>query len=326
MEPALFRNVKTSRGFTYRYYFSASTDRSKPTILFVHGFPCSAHDWRKVIPTFQKKGYGIIVPDMLGYGGTDKPTEATMYKHSALCQDLVDILDAHQVQTVVAIGHDWGSSISSKLAILHPERVLAVALNAVGYFPPTPGMDFDKLMEHTKRAVGYELFGYWEFLAEDDSPRIINEHWDSFLCMLYPNDTALWKTDMGPRGKFKEWIEQDKKGPLLSIMSPEDIECATLVRNNGLAGPVNYYRTLVTNVAADDNKSIPPDRYTIHHPVLYVGCTRDTICVFSYAVQPTRQFCKNLTVKEIDTGHWVLIEKPAELAQMLLEWVEGLHL
>lgn len=107
MDAISFRDVKTSRGFTYHYYFSTGTDWLKPTILFVHGFPCSALHWRKVIPVFREKGYGIIVPDMLGYGGTDKPTETEAYKLSGLCQDLVDILDAHKLDKVVAIGHDW---------------------------------------------------------------------------------------------------------------------------------------------------------------------------------------------------------------------------
>ena len=49
----------------------------------------------------------FIAPDMLGYGGTDKPTETTLYKHSAMCADMIDILDAESVGKAIAIGHDW---------------------------------------------------------------------------------------------------------------------------------------------------------------------------------------------------------------------------
>ncbi|TCD71230.1 hypothetical protein EIP91_011708 [Steccherinum ochraceum] len=324
MDPALFKTLKTSRGFDYRYYFSPATDSTKPTILFAHGFPCSAQDWRKVVPAFQTKGYGIVVPDMLGYDGTDKPTEVTAYRFSGLCQDLVDILDSHKLDKVVPIGTDWGSATCSRFAMFHPERTHATVLIGLGYFPCAPNMTYEEKMEESRRTVGYELFGYYEFFTEDDAPRVLDEHWDSFLSLLFSDDPSHWRTDMGPRGKFKEWVEHDRRSPLLSAMSLEDIERLSLVRKNGLAGPLNWYRTHTTNVTADDNKLIPPDHYAIQTPVLFVGCKRDAICVFSRELPPTQQFCKNLTVKEIDTGHWVLRENPEGLTQILLEWVEKL--
>lgn len=58
-------------------------------------------------PYFKAKGYGVLIPDMLGYGGTDKPTDPEAYASEALVQDLVDILDAEKIDRVVAVGHDW---------------------------------------------------------------------------------------------------------------------------------------------------------------------------------------------------------------------------
>lgn len=43
---------------------------------------------------------------MLGYGGTDKPTEPKMYRHNLVCKDIIEILDAEKVEKSVAIGHD----------------------------------------------------------------------------------------------------------------------------------------------------------------------------------------------------------------------------
>jgi len=56
---------------------------------------------------FKEKGYGLIVPDMLGYGGTSIPTDPTAYKHTLLAKDVLDILDAEKVQQAIVIGHDW---------------------------------------------------------------------------------------------------------------------------------------------------------------------------------------------------------------------------
>ena len=44
---------------------------------------------------------------MLGYGGTDKPTDGASYIGRKLAQDLVDIVNNENAQNVVAIGHDW---------------------------------------------------------------------------------------------------------------------------------------------------------------------------------------------------------------------------
>lgn len=106
MDPALYKNFTVSRGFKYTYYASPAK-AGKPTLLFCHGFPSTARDWRCFVPFFQTRGYGLIVPDMLGYGGTDKPTDPAAYLSRAMSRDLVDLLDAEGVDTAIAIGHDW---------------------------------------------------------------------------------------------------------------------------------------------------------------------------------------------------------------------------
>lgn len=105
MDPALYKDHTTSRGLKY-HYWSSPAHGSKPTLLFCHGFPSTSRDWRFIAARFKEKGYGVIVPDMLGYGGTDKPEDLAAYTGSLLVQDLVDILDAERVDKVIVIGHD----------------------------------------------------------------------------------------------------------------------------------------------------------------------------------------------------------------------------
>lgn len=49
----------------------------------------------------------MIVPDMLGYGGTSKPTEVEAYFGSGMSRDVVEIMNTEGVQEAIAIGHDW---------------------------------------------------------------------------------------------------------------------------------------------------------------------------------------------------------------------------
>jgi pimeloyl-ACP methyl ester carboxylesterase len=106
MDENNYKQTKTKRGFNYTYYYSPPT-AGKPVLFFSHGFPSASFLWRKQVAFFQPLGYGIIVPDHLGYRGTDKPTDPKLYVGHGLAADMADILDAEAVAQVVAIGHDW---------------------------------------------------------------------------------------------------------------------------------------------------------------------------------------------------------------------------
>ena len=106
MDPASYKDFVVSRGYKYHYY-AAKAKGDKFTLLFVYGFPSLARDWNLIVPFFEDKGYGVIAPDMLAYGDTDKPTDPEAYQFSLLTRDFIDLMDAESVQKAVAIGHDW---------------------------------------------------------------------------------------------------------------------------------------------------------------------------------------------------------------------------
>lgn len=109
MDPSSYKNHSTKRGISYHYYFSPAKD-AKPTLLFLHGFPSTSLDWKYQTSFFVARGFGVIVPDLLGYGGTDKPTEPKEYAMSLMCSDIIEILDEEKYSKenkVISIGHDW---------------------------------------------------------------------------------------------------------------------------------------------------------------------------------------------------------------------------
>ena len=106
LDASKYKKATVSRGLTYNYYYSPAKD-GKFTLLFAHGFPSTSADWAGVVSVLEPEGYGIIVPDMLGYAGTDKPTDPAQYVGTGIARDLADLLDAESVDNVVAIGHDW---------------------------------------------------------------------------------------------------------------------------------------------------------------------------------------------------------------------------
>lgn len=104
--PSISTSARLPHGTTYSYVH-VEPKGNKPYILFLHGFPDSSYGWRKQIPHFSNLGYGLIVPDLLGYGGTDKPKEVEAYKLRKISEEVVGILDIHKIEQVIGVGHDW---------------------------------------------------------------------------------------------------------------------------------------------------------------------------------------------------------------------------
>ncbi|KAJ7761395.1 hypothetical protein B0H16DRAFT_1256307, partial [Mycena metata] len=75
MDPRQYKQGKTQRGLTYSYYYFSPPAAGKPFLLFSHGFPSASYLWLKQVAFFHPLSYGLIVPDNLGYGGPDKPTD-----------------------------------------------------------------------------------------------------------------------------------------------------------------------------------------------------------------------------------------------------------
>jgi soluble epoxide hydrolase/lipid-phosphate phosphatase len=116
MDAKFYKNLKTSRGMLYSYYQRAPTadvlssldpnDPPLPALLFLHGFPTSSRLWKRQISFFLERGFVVCAPDLLGFGNTSKPTETGAYRSSLICKDIVEILDAEDMDRVIAIGHD----------------------------------------------------------------------------------------------------------------------------------------------------------------------------------------------------------------------------
>ena len=106
MDQSLYKDIKVSRGLTYHYYHSPA-QAGKPVLLLLHGFPSTSACWKYQVAFFQERGYGIVVPDIVGYGGTTSPSDPRAYLSTLFTKDLIDILDAEKIDKAIAIGHDW---------------------------------------------------------------------------------------------------------------------------------------------------------------------------------------------------------------------------
>ena len=93
---------------------------SGPPVVLLHGFPQTWYAWRKQIPALAEH-YSLVVPDLRGYGDTDKP--ATGYDKRTMAADVRELLRHLGHDRVALVGHDRGARVATRFAKDHRAAV-----------------------------------------------------------------------------------------------------------------------------------------------------------------------------------------------------------
>jgi haloalkane dehalogenase len=110
-----------------------------PVVMW-HGEPTWSFLWRKVLPPVRDAGYRVILPDLVGFGRSDKPIDFDFYsydRHCAMAGTLLEDLDLRGATFVV---HDWGGPIGLRVAMEHADRVDRLVLMDTGLWTGTQKM------------------------------------------------------------------------------------------------------------------------------------------------------------------------------------------
>ncbi len=108
-------------------YFDAGEGRP---VLFLHGFPTSAHLWRNVAPLVAPRARAIA-PDLIGYGDSEKPEDAPL-DIRAQARYVRELLDLLGVDEFAVVGHDIGGGAAQLLAAEGGVRTL-VLIDSVSF-------------------------------------------------------------------------------------------------------------------------------------------------------------------------------------------------
>jgi len=105
-------------------YEESGTADGTPVVL-LHGFPYDPRAYDEVVPALIAAGCRTVVPYLRGYGPTRFLAAATPRsgQQAALAHDLLELLDALELQTVALVGYDWGGRAACVVAALWPQRV-----------------------------------------------------------------------------------------------------------------------------------------------------------------------------------------------------------
>src|SRR5258705_8608659 len=104
-----------------------------PPVVLLHGFPDSGRLWRHQVPALADAGFQVIVPDLRGYGRSDKPEAVEAYSLMLLAGDVMAILAELGIPKAHVVGHDWGAALAWALASLVPDNVDHLVTLSVGH-------------------------------------------------------------------------------------------------------------------------------------------------------------------------------------------------
>jgi len=144
-------NIKTSKKdnrfifppqTTYNYqdidsvklFYREAGDKTKPTIVLLHGYPSSSHSYRNLIPILAAQ-YHVIAPDNLGSGySTHLDPSNTVHTFDLLANYTQKLIDTLNIKKYVMYMQDFGAPVGYRMMMKNPKRIQALIIqNANAY-------------------------------------------------------------------------------------------------------------------------------------------------------------------------------------------------
>ncbi|MGI1999759.1 haloalkane dehalogenase [Shewanella frigidimarina] len=114
--------VDDTEGGQLRIHYLDEGDKNAEPILLLHGEPSWSFLYRKMIPILVEAGYRVIVPDIIGFGRSDKPSKRSDYTYQRHVDWMKSFVLQLQLNHINLVCQDWGGLIGLRLATEDTER------------------------------------------------------------------------------------------------------------------------------------------------------------------------------------------------------------
>jgi len=98
-------------------------------IVLIHGQATWSYSYRRMIPPLAAAGYRVIVPDLIGFGRSDKPADWNAHTFQKHVDWLAATLQALNIRGATGFLFDWGGYFGLPVAANHPEMFSRLVLN-----------------------------------------------------------------------------------------------------------------------------------------------------------------------------------------------------
>jgi pimeloyl-ACP methyl ester carboxylesterase len=267
-------------------FYREAGSRDNPTVLLLHGFPTSSHMFRNLMPALADE-YHLVAPDYPGFGYSSMPAleefDYTFDRLSEIVEGLVDRLGLDSYSIYL---QDYGAPVGFRLAAKHPERVQALIVQN--------GNAYDEGL----RDFWDPIKAYWAERTPENA-----EPLRGFLTL----DVTKWQYLHGVRDSTTvspdTWHHVQ---PLLDRPGNNEIQLA-LFYSYGSNPPLypawqEYLRT--------------------HQPPTLIVWGQNDYIFPAEGAHPYKRDLTNLEFHLLDTGHFALEERGAEIAGLMRSFLD----
>jgi pimeloyl-ACP methyl ester carboxylesterase len=171
-------------------YVEVGPPNGQPVVL-LHGWPYDIHSYIDVAPALADAGYRVVVPFLRGFG-TTRFRSADMVRNgqqSALAVDVVDLMDALDIESAIIAGFDWGARSANVVAALWPHRCRAL-VSVSGYLIGNPKVN------ETPLPPPAELSWWYQFYFATDRGRAgYDQYRHDFAKLIWHTASPKWNFD-----------------------------------------------------------------------------------------------------------------------------------
>lgn len=211
-----------------RLSYRVGGDLNGQPVLLWHGFLGTSYAWHKVMPALADAGLSVLVPDMRGYGDSDKPAGTDGYDARVLAEEfraLVREINFGGGKPITLVAHDMGAPPALLWAADHPEEVVALLYIEA---PVMLSGLLTKIISYTPEAMKNGSMWWWILpLAPGVPEGLVVGHERAFLNWFYERST--FKRDSIEPAAVNEYLR-------------------TFSGNEGVLGAMGVYRAAFTTM------------------------------------------------------------------------------
>ena len=265
----------------FEIFYREAGDRTRPTLLLLHGFPSSGHMFRDLIPLLADR-FHLVAPDLPGFGLSEiKPRGAFDYSFDNLAKVIgrfTEVIGLHRYALYV---FDYGAPTGFRLAMAHPERVTAIVSQNGNAYDEGLSEGWDPIQR------------YWRDASDANR--------QALRSLLTPA-SIRWQYEHGV--------------PDTSLVSPDGSALdAWYIQRPGVDDiQLDLFRSYATNVAL-----YPAFQayFREHQPKLLAIWGRNDPFFLPPGAEAFRRDLPRAEVRFLDTGHFALETHAAEIAQAI---------
>jgi pimeloyl-ACP methyl ester carboxylesterase len=264
---------------------------SNPTILLLHGFPSSSHQYQPLMSILSTK-YHVLAPDLPGFGFTEIPQSLSFkYTFANFATTIGSFLDVLKIEKFAVYVFDYGAPTGFRLALERPEAVTAIISQNGNAYEEGLSSFWDPLKQLWASSPGSE---------EDKTLR------DTIRGAILTYDATKWQYTNGePNPDSIDPAAYTLDYALISRPGNNDIQ-------------LDVFRDYATNVAL-----YPKFQQFMREsdvPVLAVWGKNDVIFPPAGA-EAYKRDVKDLRLELVDGGHFLSVSQAERVGKMMLEFL-----